>query len=48
MKISTRGRYGTRALLELALNDSGESVLLRDIAANSKFRCLTWSTLSLR
>jgi len=36
MKISTRGRYGTRALLELALNDSGESVLLRDIACKQQ------------
>jgi Rrf2 family protein len=32
MKISTKGRYGTRALLELALRDSNEPVLLRNIA----------------
>jgi len=32
MKLSTRGRYGTRALLELALHRGEEPVLLRDIA----------------
>jgi len=33
MKLSTKGRYGTRALLELALNQEKEPILLRDIAA---------------
>jgi Rrf2 family cysteine metabolism transcriptional repressor len=32
MKLSTRTRYGTRALLELALHAPGESVSLKDIA----------------
>jgi len=32
MKLSTRGRYGTRALLELALHQGETPVLLRDIA----------------
>ncbi len=32
MKISTRGQYGTRALLDLALHHGGRPVLLRDIA----------------
>jgi Rrf2 family cysteine metabolism transcriptional repressor len=32
MKISTKGRYGTRALLELAMRDSNEPMLLRNIA----------------
>ena len=32
MKISTKGRYGTRALLELALSDNNEPMLLRTIA----------------
>ena len=32
MKISTKGRYGTRALLDLALRDSSEPMLLRNIA----------------
>ncbi|MFC1864351.1 RrF2 family transcriptional regulator [Chloroflexota bacterium] len=32
MKFSTRGRYGTRALLELALHQGEGPILLRDIA----------------
>ena len=32
MKLSTRARYGTKALLELALHWGEEPVLLRDIA----------------
>jgi Rrf2 family protein len=32
MKLSTRSRYGTRALLDLALNESGNPVKLKDIA----------------
>lgn len=32
MKISTRGRYGTRALLDLALHDGKGPILLKDIA----------------
>lgn len=32
MKLSTRGRYGTRALLELALHQGEEPVPLKDIA----------------
>jgi len=32
MKISTKGRYGTRALLELAMRDTNEPMLLRNIA----------------
>jgi len=32
MRLSTRGQYGTRALLELALQDVEEPVPLRDIA----------------
>ena len=32
MKLSTRGRYATRALLDLALHLEEEPVLLRDIA----------------
>ena len=31
MKISTRAQYGTRALLDIALNGKGRPVLLRDI-----------------
>ena len=32
MKLSTRGRYGTRIILDLALHDGQGPVLLRDIA----------------
>ena len=32
MKLSTRGRYGTRALLDLALHRTEEPVALKDIA----------------
>ena len=32
MKISTRGRYGTRALLELALHHEAGPIFLKDIA----------------
>jgi len=32
MKLSTRARYGTKALLELALHDGGEPVPLKEIS----------------
>ena len=32
MKLSTKGRYGTRALLELAMHYGEGPILLRDIA----------------
>ena len=32
MKLSTKGRYGTRALLDIALHQGNEPVLLKDIA----------------
>ena len=32
MKLSTRGRYGTRALLELALHEKAGPISLKDIA----------------
>ena len=32
MKLSTRGRYGTRALLDLALHHADEPVALKDVA----------------
>ena len=37
MKISTKGRYGTRALLDMALHQSNEPVALKDIAARQQF-----------
>ena len=36
MKLSTRTRYGTRALLELALSRNDEPVALKDIAARQQ------------
>ena len=32
LRLSTKGRYGTRALLDLALHESGGPILLKDIA----------------
>lgn len=32
MKISTKGRYGLRIMLDLAMNENGEPRLIRDIA----------------
>jgi len=32
MKLSTRSRYGTRALIDIAMNANGKPVLLRDVA----------------
>jgi len=36
MKLSTRGRYATRALLDLALHQEEEPVLLKDIAQRQR------------
>ncbi len=36
MKLSTRGRYGTRALLELALHWGEGPILLKDIASRQQ------------
>lgn len=33
MKISTKGRYATRVMLDLALNNTGECIKVKDIAA---------------
>ncbi len=32
MRLSTKGRYGVRALVDIALNSDGGPVLLKDIA----------------
>ena len=37
MKLSTRGRYATRALLDLALHQGEEPVTLKDIAQREEF-----------
>ncbi|MEA4861698.1 MAG: Rrf2 family transcriptional regulator [Victivallaceae bacterium] len=36
MKISTKGRYGLRIMLDLALNESGTPRLIRDIAQSQQ------------
>jgi len=33
MKISTKGRYAVRVMLDLALNDNGECIKVKDIAS---------------
>ena len=33
MKLSTKGRYATRVMLDLALHDTGECIKVKDIAA---------------
>jgi Rrf2 family cysteine metabolism transcriptional repressor len=40
MKLSTRGRYGTRVLLDLALHDRGEPVPLKEIARRQQISLL--------
>lgn len=36
MKISTKGRYGLRALVDLVLHQDGKPILLKDIAKRQK------------
>ncbi len=36
MKISTKGRYGLRILIDLAMHDPGKPRMLRDIAASQQ------------
>ncbi len=36
MKLSTKGRYGTRALLEIALHEGNSPIQLKDIAENQQ------------
>jgi Rrf2 family cysteine metabolism transcriptional repressor len=40
MKLSTRGRYGTRVLLDLALHDGKEPIPLKDIAQRQQISLL--------
>jgi Rrf2 family protein len=40
MKLSTKGQYGTRALLDLALHHDNEPVLLKDIARRQQISLL--------
>ncbi len=50
MRLSTKGRYGARAMLDLALNFGKEPVLLRDIATRQEVseKYLEHSMSSLR
>lgn len=50
MKLSTKGRYAVRAMLDLALNDDGNPVLLKDIARREEIseRYLEHMMFSLR
>ncbi|WP_310603110.1 RrF2 family transcriptional regulator [Anaerosporobacter sp.] len=36
MKISTKGRYALKLMLDLALNDTGETIRIKDIAARQE------------
>lgn len=36
MRLSTKGRYGTRALLEIALHEGNSPIQLKDIAENQQ------------
>ena len=40
MKVSTKGRYGTRLLLDLAMHLDEERILLRDIASRQDISLL--------
>ena len=43
MKLSTRGQYGTRALLDLALHDGQKLALVKDIAERQQISPGIWS-----
>ena len=43
MKISTKGRYGIRALIDLAVNSTNGHVSLVNIATGIRFLCTIWS-----
>jgi len=40
MKLSTRSRYGTRALVDIAINSNGKPVQLKDIARRQELSTL--------
>ena len=46
MKISTRGRYALRMMLDLAENQGSGVVALKDIAARQDISKSTWSRSS--
>lgn len=42
MKVSTRGRYALRLMLDLALNNTGEPVRLKDVAKRQEIHNTLW------
>ena len=47
MKISTRGRYAIRVMLDLAEHNTGEYIPLMDIAKGRRFQRNIWRLLWL-
>ena len=47
MKISTRGRYALRVMLDLAEHNNGEYIPLMDIARDRRFQKSIWNPLYL-
>ena len=43
MKISTKGRYGIRALIDLAVNSTNGHMSLVNIANRNQISCTIWS-----
>ena len=43
MKISTKGRYAVRVMLDLALNNNGECIKVKEIAARQGISKSIWS-----
>lgn len=43
MKISTKGRYAVRVMLDLALNNNGECIKVKEIAARQGISESIWS-----
>ena len=46
MKISTKGRYALRLMLDLAGNSDGRPVSLRDVSSGRESATNTWSRSS--
>ena len=44
MKLSTKGRYGLRALVDLAVNSREEAVCIQSIADDRTFRKAIWNS----
>lgn len=44
MKITSKGRYGLRAMVDLAVNSETEPVSIHSIGSVRIFRTATWSS----